>query len=78
MSVKGFRPASKKKKQQMGAVLFGNMLVHEVILAVGQELQEVHGWEQKATADFVQGVVARVKTNTGQKQPPDAAATPSG
>lgn len=73
MSVKGFRPAKKALKKQLGGVLFGNLIAHEMVLAVGQELQEKHGWDQKQTADFVQAVVARVRLNTGQK--PVAAAT---
>ncbi len=72
MSVKGYRPAKKKHKKQMGAIMFGNILVHEVFLGVGEELQKTHGWDKEKIAGFVKVVSARVRANT---RPPSEAST---
>lgn len=68
--------ATKEQKVQMGALAFGNRMIHAMALASGQVLRQKHGWTAEQAAEFVKDVSEQMRVNErGMAESRDAAAT---
>lgn len=72
------RPASKSQKKQMGGLMFGNVVAHQIILAAGIVLQRDYGFDQQQTAEFVSKVTAQVREDIKPNPPAPQGAAAEG